>query len=147
MRAALISGAIDIYPEYTGNAAFFFHQESDPVWKNSAAGYARAKELDFKANKLVWLTPAPADNSWAIALRKDFAAKNHLASLEDFAHWIRIGWPGEARRFRRIRRKPFGPAGIRERLRISARRRTIARAFGRQHDRDDESRQPTVFRA
>jgi osmoprotectant transport system substrate-binding protein len=93
VRAALISGAIDIYPEYTGNAAFFFHQEADPVWKNAAAGYARAKELDFKANELVWLKPAPADNSWAIAVRNDFAAQNHLASLADFGRWVAAGNP------------------------------------------------------
>jgi osmoprotectant transport system substrate-binding protein len=91
VRAALISGAIDIYPEYTGNAAFFFHADADPVWKDAAAGYARAKALDFAANRLVWLKPAPADNSWAIALRKDIAETHHLASLADFATWIDAG--------------------------------------------------------
>ena len=30
-RAALLSGAIDLCPEYTGNAAFFFHEDGDPV--------------------------------------------------------------------------------------------------------------------
>jgi osmoprotectant transport system substrate-binding protein len=91
VRAALICGAIDIYPEYTGNAAFFFDDDADPVWKDAAAGYARARMLDFDRNRLVWLKPAPADNSWAIALRKDVAQKNHLASLADLAGWIAAG--------------------------------------------------------
>ena len=31
VRAAIVAGQIDIYPEYTGNAALFFHLEDDPV--------------------------------------------------------------------------------------------------------------------
>src|SRR5215471_1644565 len=40
VRAAIIAGQIDIYPEYTGNGALFFHLEADPAWKNWAQGYA-----------------------------------------------------------------------------------------------------------
>ncbi len=91
LRAALLSGAIDLYPEYTGNAAFFFAMDGDPVWKDARAGYERAKALDLQRNNVVWLPPAPADNSWVIAMRGDFAEAHKLASLEDFAGWIRAG--------------------------------------------------------
>jgi osmoprotectant transport system substrate-binding protein len=47
VRAALLAGQIDLYPEYTGNGAIFFHRESDPAWKNAAQGYAEAKRLDM----------------------------------------------------------------------------------------------------
>src|SRR5580704_5116675 len=60
VRKALIAGDIDIYPEYTGNAAFFFNKADDTLWKDAAKGYAEAKKLDYDANKLVWLEPAPA---------------------------------------------------------------------------------------
>jgi osmoprotectant transport system substrate-binding protein len=40
VRGAILSGQIDIYPEYTGNGAFFFHRENDPVWKDRARGFA-----------------------------------------------------------------------------------------------------------
>ena len=30
VRAAILAGQIDLYPEYTGNGAFFFHRESRP---------------------------------------------------------------------------------------------------------------------
>src|SRR6266481_591246 len=40
VRAALLAGQIDLYPEYTGNGAVFFHREADPAWKNATAGYA-----------------------------------------------------------------------------------------------------------
>lgn len=63
VRKALVTGEIDIYPEYTGNAAFFFNKADDPLWKDAARGYDEAKKLDYAANRLVWLTPAPANNT------------------------------------------------------------------------------------
>lgn len=89
-RGALLAGEIDIYPEYTGNAAFFHSQDSDPVWKKSAEGYERARSLDEK-NKLVWLQSAPANNTWAIALRQDVAGPNKLTTLEEFGAWVAKG--------------------------------------------------------
>jgi osmoprotectant transport system substrate-binding protein len=91
VRAAILSGAIDLYPEYTGNAAFFFAMDGDPVWKDARAGYERARTLDLQRNNLVWLRPAPADNSWVIAMRADFADAHRLATLDDFARWTRAG--------------------------------------------------------
>lgn len=91
LRSAIIAGEVDIYPEYTGNGAFFFNQESDPVWKDAEAGYQRVKQLDDAANKIIWLTPAPANNTWGIALRGDVAKQNKLATLDDFARWVKGG--------------------------------------------------------
>lgn len=91
VRKAIIAGEIDIYPEYTGNAAFFFEKADNPVWKDAAKGYAEAKKLDYDANKLVWLTPSPANNTWAIALRKDVTEANKLASLSDFGKYVSGG--------------------------------------------------------
>jgi osmoprotectant transport system substrate-binding protein len=90
-RTALIAGEIDIYPEYTGNAGFFFSMDSDPLWKNPQKAYEKARDLDLEKNKLVWLKPSPADNTWAIAARKDLATANNLKSLEDFAKWVNGG--------------------------------------------------------
>jgi osmoprotectant transport system substrate-binding protein len=91
LRAALLSGAIDLCPEYTGNAAFFFHEDGDPVWKSAAAGYARAAKRDYETNKLVWLAPAPADNSWVIAVPVLLAREQNLRAMEDFARFVRKG--------------------------------------------------------
>jgi len=91
VRGAITAGEIDVYPEYTGNGAFFFSLDSDPLWKDAKAGYDKVKALDYDANKIVWLTPAPADNTWVIAVRKDVADANKLTSLEDFATWINGG--------------------------------------------------------
>ncbi|AWM28568.1 glycine betaine ABC transporter substrate-binding protein OsmF [Sinorhizobium fredii] len=91
VRKAITAGEIDIYPEYTGNAAFFFEKADDPAWKDAAKGYELAKKLDYDANKIVWLTPSPANNTWAIALRKEVIEKNSLKTLSDFGKYVSGG--------------------------------------------------------
>jgi osmoprotectant transport system substrate-binding protein len=88
LRGAIIAGEIDIYPEYTGNGAFIFAEESSAAWKNARAGYERVKALDLAKNKIVWLEPSPANNTWAIAVRKDVAVANKLKNLDDLGKWI-----------------------------------------------------------
>jgi len=88
MRGAITAGEIDIYPEYTGNGAFIFAEEKSPVWKNLQTGYERVKALDYAKNKIVWLQPAPANNTWTIALRKDVALANKLVTLGDLSAWL-----------------------------------------------------------
>jgi osmoprotectant transport system substrate-binding protein len=90
-RKAISSGEIDIYPEYTGNGQFFFSSEKPEIWKNPKLGYEEVKMLDYAANKVVWLTPAPANNTWAIAVRQDLAKAEGLKSLEDLADFINSG--------------------------------------------------------
>ena len=88
MRGAITAGEIDLYPEYTGNGAFIFSEESNPAWKSAKAGYERVKTLDYDKNKIVWLAPSPANNTWAIAVRKDVAAANKLKTLDDLGKWL-----------------------------------------------------------
>ncbi len=88
---ALRGGAIDIYPEYTGNAAFFFDKADSEIWRDAAAGYEEAAKLDAEANDIVWLTPAPANNTWAIAVSRDVAEANGLSSMSDLGKFITEG--------------------------------------------------------
>lgn len=91
VRKALLSGEIDIYPEYTGNGAYFFHGTDPSVWKSPEKGYELVKKLDLEQNKIVWLTPAPANNTWAIAITKKLATAHHLTTLSDLATYINNG--------------------------------------------------------
>jgi osmoprotectant transport system substrate-binding protein len=94
MRGAIIAGEIDIYPEYTGNGAFIFADESNPAWKSAKAGYERVKALDYAKNKIVWLQPALASNAWAIAVRKDVALAGKLKTLDDLSRWLALNGAG-----------------------------------------------------
>jgi osmoprotectant transport system substrate-binding protein len=91
VRKALLSGEVDIYVEYTGNAGFFFNVASDPAWKDLQQGYQLGARLDYAANHIVWLTPANASNSWALAVRRDVATANNLKTMTDFGRWVAGG--------------------------------------------------------
>ncbi|MRT05349.1 glycine betaine ABC transporter substrate-binding protein OsmF [Ewingella americana] len=91
VRGAITAGEIDIYPEYTGNGAFFFSDEKDPAWKDAKAGFEKVKKLDYDQNKIVWLDASPANNTWTIAVRKDIASAHNLKTLEDLGKWIDTG--------------------------------------------------------
>jgi len=91
VRAAILAGQIDIYPEYTGNGALFFHLEQDPVWKDWAKGAAKVAALDREQNHLVWLAAAPANNTWTIALRQDLAERHNLRTMADLAKYLASG--------------------------------------------------------
>ncbi|MDC7231820.1 MAG: ABC transporter substrate-binding protein [Spirochaetales bacterium] len=91
VRRAIINGEIDIYPDYTGNGAFFFNQSESDVWKDRMKGFETVARLDYEANKIVWLTPAPANNTWAICVRKDLADAEGLKTLEDLADYVNGG--------------------------------------------------------
>jgi osmoprotectant transport system substrate-binding protein len=91
VRSAILAGEIDLYPEYTGNGAFFFQIEDDPAWKNAQAGFEKVRDLDAQRNNIVWLQPAPANNTWAIAVRADVARANSLRTLEDVAGQVSAG--------------------------------------------------------
>lgn len=91
VREALLADQIDIYPEYTGNAAYFFNEADSDVWKDAKAAHARAAELDADKNKLTWLQSAPANNTWAIALTGKVAAKNKLTTMSEFGAWVADG--------------------------------------------------------
>jgi len=91
VREALLAEQIDIYPEYTGNAAFFFNEADSDVWKNADAALERARELDAEANEVVWLESAPANNTWAIAVTGRVAEENDLTTMSDFGKWVAGG--------------------------------------------------------
>ena len=91
VKKALETDEIDMYPEYTGNGAFFFDEADSPVWKDAARGYDRVKELDLERNGILWLKPAPANNTWAIAIRRDIAEEHNLETLDDLAAYVNAG--------------------------------------------------------
>lgn len=91
MRDAITSGQIDIYPEYTSNGAFFFNEAESDVWKNPQSAFDRVSELDMEQNDIVWLSPSPANNTWAIALRQDIAQENNLTTMSEMGEWIAGG--------------------------------------------------------
>ncbi len=90
VRQALLSGEIDLYPEYTGNGAFFFDMTDSDVWHDAERAFEAVRERDA-ANGLAWLTPAQANNTWAMSVRGDLAREHGLESLDDLARYLAEG--------------------------------------------------------
>lgn len=91
VRKALETGEIDMYPEYTGNGAFFFDETDSDVWNNARQGYERVKQLDKDTYDIIWLEPAPANNTWAIAMPVELAEAEGIETLNDLADYINRG--------------------------------------------------------
>lgn len=87
VRNALLAGEIDLYPEYTGNGAFFFDMADSPVWTDPEQAYDAVRERDAEQG-IVWLAPASANNTWAMSVRGDLAEEHDLVTLEDLARYL-----------------------------------------------------------
>lgn len=88
VRTSLFSGEITVYPEYTGNGAFFTATETDPAWKSPQSAYETIRRADA-AKGLVWLDRAPANNTWLIAINGGLARRDGLTTMHDFARAVR----------------------------------------------------------
>jgi len=91
VRKALLTGELDIYPEYTGSGMLFFPDTDPQVWQDAALGYETVRQLDLAANNIAWLQPAPANNTWAIAVPKTLADAEQMATLDDLARYLNVG--------------------------------------------------------
>ncbi|ATH78779.1 ABC transporter substrate-binding protein [Halomonas sp. NyZ770] len=90
VRNALLAAEIDVYPEYTGNGAFFFDMTDSPVWNSADDAYQTVRERDAEQG-LIWLQPASANNTWAMSIRQDVAETHGLDTLEDLASYLADG--------------------------------------------------------
>lgn len=82
VRQALESGAVDLYWEYTGTSLVTFNKVEERLSPEET--YQRVKELDG-AKGLVWLAPSAANNTYALAIRKDDPATTGMETLTDLA--------------------------------------------------------------
>jgi osmoprotectant transport system substrate-binding protein len=81
---ALVNGEIDMYPEYTGTGYLFIlgikDDDKDPqvVHQKAAQGYKDKWNI-------IWLDPAPMNNTNAIAVTEQAAQQYNLKTLSDLA--------------------------------------------------------------
>lgn len=95
-RAALLSGEIDVYPEYTGTAISNYLvnegvEVPDGLTQRAEEGYEFLREYDLEENDLRWLEPAPANNTYAFAVTRPFAQEHGMESVADLAEYVRDG--------------------------------------------------------
>jgi osmoprotectant transport system substrate-binding protein len=87
-REALESGEIDMYWEYTGTGWITYLGHTDPVPGRQKQFEAVAKE-DLKKNDIKWLEPpAPANNTYAFAVRREAYEDLGVKTISDFKQLI-----------------------------------------------------------
>ena len=79
-HAALIASEIDLYPEYTGTGLLTVlkapvSSDSDEVYQTVLAGYQQFN--------LVWLAPAPMNNTQALAVSRVLAEEQGIWTISD----------------------------------------------------------------
>lgn len=82
---ALKSGDIDIYPEFTGTVTESLLKNPPKVSHDPEAVYKAAKAGIAKQNKLALLKPMAYQNTYAVAVKKDFATENGISKITDLA--------------------------------------------------------------
>ncbi|NWO57060.1 glycine betaine ABC transporter substrate-binding protein [Chromohalobacter israelensis] len=88
LRRAQESGQVDLYWEYTGTSLISYNKVTEDL--SPEATYERVKELDAEKG-LIWLEPSEANNTYALAMRKDDAETRGIATISDLADVINGG--------------------------------------------------------
>lgn len=86
VRQALLSGEINVYWEYTGTAWVSFFKQT-PISEGQPL-YQAVKERDKQQNQIVWLDPAPFNNTYAFAVQEQKAQQLGLKTLDDMARYV-----------------------------------------------------------
>lgn len=92
-RNALKQGQIDVYMEYTGTT-WLTHFGKKEVVRDSKELYDKVSRIDKEKNNLVWLEPCKFNNTYAIVMKEEMAAKHNLSTLSQWAEFIKEN-PGE----------------------------------------------------
>nr|WP_240614082.1 glycine betaine ABC transporter substrate-binding protein [Mixta theicola] len=77
-RSAMLNKQIDMTWEYTGSSLIIFNHITTPM--SSEQAYQTVRRLDGKLG-LVWLNPAPMNNTYAFAMQRKRAEKEHITTV------------------------------------------------------------------
>lgn len=77
-RNALLNKQIDMVWEYTGTSLIIFNHINQPM--SSQQAYETVKKLDVRLG-LVWLNPAPMNNTYAFAMTRERAEKEGISTM------------------------------------------------------------------
>lgn len=81
---ALKAGSIDIYPEFTGTiTSSLLEEDIGKVSNDPEEVYNLARDKILAQDSLVYLKPSNFQNTYALAVRKDYASKNNLEKISD----------------------------------------------------------------
>ena len=86
-RAGLISGQIDLMPDYTGTASAVYFKYPEKI-NDPVKLYEMVKKDDLEQNNMVWLGRTSFNNTYALAIKKDMvdAMGTTISSLTEYVN-------------------------------------------------------------
>lgn len=94
-REAQLSGQVDVAYEFTGNAWINYLGHEKPI-PDSHAQYEAVRDEDLERNDMVWLPPAPMDDTYALAASRAVVERTGVRTLSQYAELVRTD-PAAAR--------------------------------------------------
>lgn len=88
VRTALTSGSIDMYWEYTGTAWISYLKQTKPI-TDPARQFDAVAQQDLSQNHVKWLSAAPFNNTYALAVKTSVAQQLGVRTLSDYARLAR----------------------------------------------------------
>jgi osmoprotectant transport system substrate-binding protein len=89
VREALEHGQVDLYWEYTGTAYVMHHKRDDPaVIADPGRVYEAVRSLDEPLG-LVWLEPAPFNNTYTLLMTREKAEALGIRAVSDLAAYVK----------------------------------------------------------
>ena len=82
-RQAMISGQVDLAYEYTGTGWINYLGNETPI-ADATEQFDAVRDAD-RENGIVWVNPAPMDNTYALAMNQQTAEATGVKTLSDYA--------------------------------------------------------------
>jgi len=83
-RQAQLTGQVQLQWEYTGTAWLTYLGNDKPI-PDSHEQYIATRDADLKKNNLVWLPPAPMNDTYTMAINQDTAKKYGITKLSQMS--------------------------------------------------------------
>ncbi|WFN94829.1 glycine betaine ABC transporter substrate-binding protein [Gordonia sp. LUNF6] len=87
-RDAMAAGQVDVTIEYTGTGWINYLGNEQPI-PDSTKQFEAVRDADLAKNGIVWIDPAPMDNTYALAVNQENAAKTGVKTISDYAALVK----------------------------------------------------------
>uniref|UniRef100_A0A5Q5BJP1 Substrate-binding region of ABC-type glycine betaine transport system n=2 Tax=unclassified Mycobacterium TaxID=2642494 RepID=A0A5Q5BJP1_MYCSS len=87
-REAQLRGQVDVAYEFTGNAWINYLGHEKPI-PNAREQFEAVRDEDLERNDMVWLDPAPMDDTYALAASKAVIERTGVRTLSQYADLVR----------------------------------------------------------
>ena len=86
-RDAQLDGQIDVTYEYTGTGWINYLGNEIPI-PDPTAQFEAVRDEDLESNGMVWVDPAPMNNTYALAMSRQTAEETGITTLSEYADLV-----------------------------------------------------------